>query len=246
METELIIPRIRDAIRLCDTSSMPKFVGFLTSAEAATAASFASKQNCEWQLFGGYDGAERVYFGVFPDWCEDKGGFYPIASVTFTFRCQDRLTHRDFLGALMSLGIERQTVGDILIEEGRAVVFLSRDIFECVMNGIAKVANVGVGISEGFIYPLPGASQLKDITDTVASARLDCIVAALVNCSRGQAATLVEDGLVAVNSVCVEKTVKTVKNGDKITVRGKGKFVIDSVEDRTRKDRIILKAKKYM
>ncbi len=246
METELIIPRIRDAIRLCDTSSMPKFVGFLTASEAAIAAEFVSKLGCNAELFGGYDGAERVYFGIFPDWCEDKDAFFPIATVTFSYRRQDKLTHRDFLGALMALGIERQTVGDILIEEGRAIAFLSRDIVKCVLSGITKVASVGVSLSEGFQYPLPGASSMKEITDTVASTRLDCIVAALLKCSRGQAATFIEDGLVAVNSVCVEKTVKAVRNGDKITVRGKGKFVIDSVEDRTRKDRIILKAKKYM
>ncbi len=246
MEAEYVLPRIGDAIRLCDTSSTPRFVGFLTSTQSAEAVAFAAKIDCKWELFGGYEGAERMYFGVFPKWCEDGMGFWPIIPITFTFRRQDKLTHRDFLGALMSLGIERQTVGDILIEEGRAVAFFSRDIVKCVISSITKVSNVGVRLKEGFEYPLPGASSMKDMTNTVASARLDCVVAALINCSRGQAVTLIEDGLVAVNSICTEKTVKIVKNGDRITVRGKGKFVIDSVEDRTRKDRIILKAKKYM
>ena len=64
METELIIPRIRDAIRLCDTSSMPKFVGFLTASEAAIAAEFGSKIGCNAELFGGYDGKLPTAEGI--------------------------------------------------------------------------------------------------------------------------------------------------------------------------------------
>ena len=246
MEKDLLIPRIRDAVRLCDASSMPKFVGFLTPSQTAEVASYLEKQGRNFEFYGGYDNAERVYFGVYPEWCEDKTSFYPITAVTFSFRKQDILTHRDFLGALMSLGIVRESVGDILIEEGRAVVFLSNEILKCVLNGITKVKNVGVTVAEAVEFPLPEASKMKDLTATVASCRLDCIVAALINCSRGQAAEYIRDGFVSVNSLCILKTVKNVCNKDRITVRGKGKFIIDSVDDRTRKDRIVLKAKKYM
>ncbi len=246
MENDLLIPRIKDAIRLCDSSSMPKFVGFLSSEQAATALKTAERTPCRFELFGGYDSAERVVFGAFPEWCEDTASFMPIVAITFSFRKQDKLTHRDFLGALMSLGITRDTVGDILIEEGRAVAFLLREIVPTVLNGISKIANVGVTLCEGFTEPLPGAGKMLDITDTVASLRLDCVVSALLNCSRNEAATLITEKAVSVNSICVEKTVKTVTAGDKITVRRRGKFLILSVSDRTRKDRIVLKAKKYI
>jgi RNA-binding protein YlmH len=246
MDSELLIARIRDAIRLCDTSGMPKFVGFLTAEEAAIAEKTAKNELGRYELFGGYDAAERVVFGAFPDWCEDKAAFSPITSVTFSYRAQDRLSHRDILGALMSLGIRRETVGDILIEEGRAVAFLQRDILPAVLDGIIKIGRVGVTATEGFNEPLPEMGKMLDITDTVASLRLDCVVSALLSCSRGDATELILDGAVSVNSVLVEKCVKTVSAGDKITVRRKGKFIIDSVSERTRKDRIVLKAKKYI
>ena len=86
----------------------------------------------------------------------------------------------------------------------------------------------------------------KEFSDTVASERLDCIVASLAGCSRKLAAELIEGKMVFVNSVCTDKTVKTVKNGDKITIRGKGKFIIESLDGRTKKDRLIINAKKYI
>lgn len=246
MNSELLIPRIKDLIRLSETSSMPRFIGFLTAAEAAESVSVAKALGCRFEIFGGYENSERVFFGVFPDWCEDRSSFWPIEAVTFSYRTQDKLSHRDFLGALMSLGITRETVGDILVEDGRAVAFITRDILSAVQNGVDKIGRVGVTVSKGFSNPLPEASAMVELTDTVASLRLDSVVAALIKSSRTKAAALIEEGLVAVNSLCVEKTVKNVSVGDKITVRGYGKFVIDSADGRTKKDRIVLKAKKYI
>ena len=245
MKRNLLAPRVRDAVRLCETSSMPRFIGFLTAEEAAEAVGAIRGLNCKYELFGGYDNAERVFFGVFPDWCEDKSSFWPIEAVTFTFRGQDKLSHRDFLGALMSLGITRETVGDILIEEGRAVVFLNRDILSAVLDGIEKIGRVGVTLKVGFIEPLPGASLMTEITETVASMRLDSVVAALLKTSRSRAVALIEEGLVSLNSIATAKTTRIVNSGDKLTVRGYGKFIIESAKDRTKKDRIVLIAKKY-
>lgn len=246
MDSALFIPRILDAVRLCDASSMPKFVGFLTPAEAAEADNAVKKLACTCSFFGGYKEAERVYFGVFPDWCEDREDFFPISPLTFTFRACDRLTHRDFLGALMSLGIVREAVGDILIEEGRTVVFLNSELSDFVSTQLTKVGRVGVKCEKSVTLPLPGGSKLEPITDTVASTRLDCVVASLARCSRGQAAELIADGLVTVNSFCVTKAVKTVYDGDRISIRGKGRFLIDSVSGRSKKDRVILLANKYL
>ena len=246
MESTLLEARTKDAIRLSNTSSMPKFIGFLTPDEAARVETEARKHRCLFKFFGGYDNAERVYFGVYPDWCEGRENFYPITSITFRYRVSDHLSHRDFLGSLMALGIERETVGDILVEEGRTVAFVSRDIAKHIIDSIEKIGNVGVILEEGHSLPLPCISKMLEITDTVASARLDCIVSALSNISRNRAAEIINECLVSVNSVTIQKIVKNISNGDKITVRGKGKFIIESLVDQTKKGRIILRAKKYI
>ena len=246
MEIELLIPRINDAVRLCETSQTPKFVGFLTSSEVAEVEKFSKKFTTRYSFFGGYDQAERLIFGAFPEWCEEENQLFPITPITFTYRECDILSHRDFLGALMSLGLTRETVGDILVEKGRAVAFLNSDIADFVLSQLDKVARVGVKVEKGYNMPLPNMSGFEEITSTVASPRLDCVVASLCGSSRAQAEELILNSAVLVNSVCVTKTVKTVMQGDKITIRKKGKFIIESLSQKTKKNRVILIAKKYV
>ncbi|MBR6572341.1 MAG: hypothetical protein IKK77_01305 [Clostridia bacterium] len=246
MELDLLIPRINDAIRICETSQAPKFVGFLTSNEVAEIEKNLKSIITKYSFYGGYDEAERLFFGAFPEWCDERQELFPITPVTFTYRECDALSHRDFLGALMSLGLTRETVGDILVEKGRAVAFLSSDIADYVLSQLDKIARVGVKVEKGYSMPLPNMSGFEEITDTVASPRLDCVVASLSKSSRAQAEEFILNGFVSVNSVCVTKTVKTVNEGDKITIRRKGKFLIESLAQKTKKNRVILIAKKYV
>ena len=146
----------------------------------------------------------------------------------------------------MALGIKRETVGDILIENGRAVVFVLDDIADYILSEVSKIGRIGVTLFSGFEEPLPQRNELKEFTETVASLRLDCVVSAIAGISRGLATEKINNGFVAINSVTVEKSTKLVTNGDIITVRGSGKFIIDASTDRTKKDRIILKYKKYV
>ncbi len=246
MESSLVAARIADAVRLCNNASFPKFVGFLRPEEVAQAKTVADKLGCKYCLFGGYESAERMFFGAFPDWCDEPEDYFPITPVTILLKNAETLSHRHFLGALLSLGIKREAVGDILIEKGRAVAFLNSEIAPFVKEQLTKVANVGVSVSEGFTASLPGLSGFETFSATVASSRLDCVVGALLKSSRSRASELILEKLVSVNSVLTDKTVKAVRSGDTITVRGKGKFIIESLDGRTKKDRIILVAKKYI
>lgn len=243
MDIKLLPARVDDLKKLCDKSNSPKFIGFLTAEEAAVAVK-QFKAGDQYSLSGGYDNAERVMLGILPDWCEEP--VFPIKPITFTYRECDALSHRDFLGALMALGIMRETVGDILVEKGRAVAFVTDDVSKFVLTQIEKIGNVGVTLTEGFVEPLPNASKKQSFSVTVASVRLDCIVAALCGTSRGDATEKIADGYVSVNSVCVTKPTVNVKAEDKITVRKRGKFEITSCDEHSKKGRIILKYDKYI
>jgi RNA-binding protein YlmH len=244
METDLLRDRVFDTVGICQRTDRPKFLGFLSLEETAFVENTVSKLKANYKFFGGYQDAQRVMLGCFPEWeCEWE---FPITAITLTFRKNDSLTHRDILGSLMALGLKRETVGDILIETARAVVFLTDETTDYVINQITKIGRVGVEIKKGFKTPLPAAGVLSDFSSTVSSERLDCVVAALIGASRKTACEKIEQALVSVNSIVSQKPTLKVRAGDVVTVRSKGKFIVDSIEDKTKKDRLILRYKKYV
>ncbi len=244
METDLLRDRIYDTVSIALSSGRPKFLGFLSLEQAVLAENTVSKLDVDFKLYGGFNGAQRVMLGCFPEWDNEKA--FPITAITAEFRKADKLTHRDVLGSLMALGLKREVVGDILTEDGRAVMFLTAETAEYVIGQITRIGRVGVTLKKGYSEPLPDFGELKEFSVTVASERLDCVVSALIGASRSLAAEKIEQSLVTVNSVITEKITARVSSGDVISIRSKGKFIIESLEEKTRKDRIILKYKKYV
>ncbi len=244
MESELLIARINDTFEIALKTNKPKFFGFLSREQVSLAEQILKKRNAEFMLWGGFSSAQRQILLCKPDWCDDVD--FPISAVTFTFRGEDKLHHRDFLGALMSLGITRESVGDILVEDGRAVVFLKNEVLPFVVSNVDKIGRVGVNLSVGFSEPLPENDKLITSSVTVSSLRLDCVVSALAPVSRGKADEMIQLGLVSVNSLVCEKNTKQISSGDVITIRSKGKFIIESTVMKTKKDRTVLEFKKYI
>lgn len=243
MDINLLPARIDDLKSLCEKTNSPKYIGFLSAEETAAALRRFSLSD-RYSLFGGYDGADRVIIGVMPQWCEEL--VFPIKAITFTYRECDLLSHRDFLGALMSLGITRESIGDILVEKGRAVVFVLDNISKFVLSQIEKVGNVGVKLSEGYTAPFPQLGKKESFSITVASMRIDCIVSSLCGISRKDATQKITDGMVQINSIGVYKTTTIAKAGDKIAIRKSGKYEVVSCDEFSKKGRIILKYNKYV
>ncbi len=235
--------KLEDARRLSELRNIPKFVGFLSPSELAEGTKPLNSYG--YGVFGGYEGAERSYIGFFPQWCEPKEELYPITPITFSYRQADELSHRDFLGSVMALGLQRSTVGDILIEKGRAVMFVSSEVADYIITQLSKVGRVGITLKKGYDLPLPQMGGFQEGSTTVASLRLDCVVSALTGKSRGSAQELIVGGLISVNSLSSEKTTATVKSGDVLSIRGCGKFSIVSENELSKKGRIILRWKKY-
>lgn len=244
METDLLKDRIFDTVGICNRTDRPKFLGFLSLEQRAFAENIISKLDANYRFFGGFEGAQRVMLGCFPNW--ESEWEFPITAITFTFRKTDVLTHRDFLGSLMALGLKREAVGDILVEKARAVVLLTDETADYVLSQITKIGRTGVELKKGFGEPLPEAGKLSEFSSTVSSERLDCVVSALIGASRKTACEKIEESLVTLNSVPVQKPTLKVKSGDVVTVRSKGKFIIESLEEKTKKDRLVLRYKKYI
>lgn len=244
MEPKFLKERLFCLKGQCENSGKPQFIGFLNEEEAVFAKQLIG-ENEGFMFFGGYEGASRVFLGAFPKNIPPSERAFPIWGVTVTYRTLDVLSHRDFLGAVLSLGIKRETVGDILIENGRAVIFLTDSVARLICRELTTVGRVGVKVADNFFFPLPKTADRISQNLTVSSMRLDCVVAAICSVSRNTANELIDEKRVSVNSLICEKPTRTINSGDKITVRGMGKFTVGQTTGETRKGRIKIIIEKY-
>ena len=243
-EERYLSAHIADLHRLSVKSGVPRFSAFLNEREAAVAENSVKGTPC---FYGGYDGAARVICGFIEDTYAEEllpSDIFPVSPLTFLFRKTDKLSHRDFLGAILSLGIKRELVGDILTEEGYAVVFVHNTAAELV-RAMDKIGKVGVSCEEGITRPLP-EQQTKRIDTTVSSLRLDCIVSAAINTSREKSALLIKSGQVNADfSPCLNVSAE-VKENTVISVRGSGRYRLSEILGQTRKGRIRIIIEKYI
>lgn len=238
--------RLWDAVERALRDLTPQFVGFLDEHQAKEAAAVLEKQPEGFlSFFGGYPGAERVMLGLFPS-CPSDSALFPLKAVTANFPKNYSLSHRDILGTVMSLGVQRETVGDILVEQGRAVFFCRSEIAPLLLQEIDTIGGVGVKLQEGAQDPLPPLASFLVLNDTISSPRLDCIVAVLARTSRGTASELIKRELVSVNHAVARSVSLDVKENDVLSIRGYGKFRIDSIGPLTRKQRLRFSARKYI
>jgi RNA-binding protein YlmH len=239
--------KLRDAVRLAQSSGRPRFVGFLDERQAVAAQKLMLNIIFKnYMLWGGHDDSERVVFGAFPDFLAPDAGVFPVTAITAAFRPCDSLSHRDFLGALLANGIVRETLGDILVGEGRCVLFVRSEIADFILSQTTKIGRVGVQLTAGASEPMPEGSHFEEFSTVVASARLDCIVAAAIGISREKSSELIGAGLVMLNHKVNTSVSASVAQGSKLSIRGKGRFVLDRLGPITKKGRLSIAVRKYI
>ncbi len=235
--------RIEDSFRLCDRRQFPCFYGFLDLTEqAAVRAMLAHEQ--DWLFYGGYPEAERQIFAAYPSYMMADEVVFPLCSLAFHYRPERALSHRDFLGTLLSVGLRREKIGDILCGEGLAVVYIWEDLVDFVCDQITKIGGEGVRITPYYDGKLPLHKEYKELTETVASPRLDGIVKALLHCSREEAARLVRLGYVSVDHVICEDVAAQIAAPCTVSVKGSGRYLLDRLGPPTKKGRLAMSARK--
>lgn len=240
--------RIEDTVRLCDKRGAPCFLGFLDLREQAEAQGILRSLVTDEQIafFGGYPDAERTVLSVSPPYYRAEESDFPLRTVAFRYRTQKKLTHRDVLGTLMSLGIRRDAVGDILCGDGISVTFLREEIAAYVCEQVDRIGGEGVTIIADYDGELPISIEYESRHETIASARLDSVIKALIRVSREQAAELIRIGAVSLNHQCVDSVSKSISEGDILSVRGYGRYYIDQIGPVTKKGRLALYARRRL
>ena len=163
---------------------------------------------------------------------------YPIACLKIeplTPKFAEALSHRDFLGAIMNLGIERDTIGDIFVQEKSAVLFCQESMAPYLLDYLEQVKHTHVRCSMTEAVVELQSPSLESVTLSVASPRIDGVVSKLYNIARSQSLELFRAGRVFVDGRLMENNSYALKNGNSVTVRGFGKFIYTGEQGETRK-----------
>ena len=221
---------------------------FLTLREQELARCFFGKEE-GLVFFGGFSDAERKKLCFLPDYLDEaylwEDG--PVVCLRAEYYAGDSLNHRDFLGALMGMGISRESVGDICVSEGKCDFFVSREISRFLTESFQNAGRTYLHVKQ---VPLREAeipaAHTKEIRDTVSSVRLDSIVSSGFRISRGQAALAIRGGKAMVDGLPCEKPDKILSEGNTVSVRGMGKIRLEKIGDQTRKGRIAVTISRYV
>ncbi len=199
-----------------------------------------------YETYGGYDLSERQMAAFLPDaLCFT----YPIRAIHISpvnRRFAEDLTHRDYLGALMNLGIERCKLGDILIDEKDAVIFAREEIAEYIKENFLRIRHTQVTGRIQDTADITYTPRFDVIKGTVPSVRLDTVLSVAYPLSRSKLIPLIEGGKTYVNGKLITSNGYHLKAGDIISVRGSGRIVFESVLSETKKGRYLISVKKYI
>lgn len=218
------------------------FTGFLSLAEQESFWQCSGQiAQDNFSLFGGMEDAERVMirFGNLKELGYEQE--FPIVCIHLyppQKKFAEDLTHRDFLGALMNLGIERSLLGDILVQDREAWLFCNESIAPFLMENLTRVRHTNVNCEVQEELPEICKRQLEIREFTVASERIDAVVSRLYNIARSNGAALFTTDKVWVNGRLMEKTTYLLKPQDVVSVRGFGKFVYYGTTRETKKGRL--------
>ena len=248
-EDRLLLAKLWDKIHAGIRKNIPAHTHFLSPRELEMAKYlFGEPEGLH--TFGGYEDAERKMLIYLPEYLDESALFEedsPCICLRATFYQGDSPNHRDFLGALMGAGIGRETVGDICVNKGSCDFFVTQEIAPYILQNFTSAGRTKLHLEQ---IPLSEVNiadpEVKEIKDTLASLRLDSVISSGFRIGRSLAAQYVTAGKAAIDGLPCEKPDKPVSEGMKISVRGLGKIKLQSVNGRTKKDRISVVIHRYV
>ena len=239
---EEFVKRIYDQIDQMQRYRRICITPFFTPEEAAITQTICGK-HILYRMDGGYQGAQRVRFAFLP--YEDDIPEFPTICLKATYSDTfTKITHRDVLGAIMHAGIERDMIGDLIIENDRIYIFCDAMVENYLSCNLTKIKRCSVHFQrceETIIHE----QKLIYETKIVSSLRLDVLVSTLAHTSRGKASELIRGGLVKVNDTIQQQSSTMLKENSTISIRGKGRFTFVSITNKTKKDHLVIEIARF-
>ena len=198
--------------------------------------------------FGGYDYSERQMVAFLPDaLCYDYE--YPISILKISplqKKFSEKLSHRDYLGSILNLGIERSKIGDILVEDDYAIIFVHDSLENFMLEEVTRIRHTSVMITPLQNQEFHYVPKVEEIKGSVSSVRLDSLLALAFHSSRSKLVAYIEGGKVFVNGKLITSNGYQVKENDIISVRGLGRFRYKETSAQTKKGRCFVTIELYV
>ena len=248
MENAELLRRAEDLANRCERKNTLTCAGFFTPAECYTLRQWLNTRPEPLALlFGGKDECERQMLFFFPEYLEpdnfDFSEYFRAVKIKSYFGSP---SHRDYLGAILNLGIRRESLGDLFVREDTAWLYCLPAVVPVLTEELTRVGRCSVKAAECALDEVPAPERkVRPVSFTVKSPRLDAVVSGMFGVSRSTAADAIRLGLVALNYSPCEKPDAGIKEGDTISFRGHGKGTIAADGGRSRKDRIFINAEIY-
>ena len=246
-EESILLKHFEDLSKTSFNKGFPTYSGFLTLHEQSLLSQ--AKLSTKYTFVGGYDYAERKMVCFYDDFMPKYHPYSVLIVEAQNSKFADSLTHRDYLGALMNLGIERDVLGDMIkISEQSTYIICKESIADFIVDNCRTVKHTSVVcriIPADELAGLEIVPSFEEITGSVSSFRLDCILALAFRKSRTQIGDLIKSGNVFVNSRLVENASYQLKQGETVSARGFGKFIFADEGGTSKKGKLYVTLKKF-
>ena len=254
-DDKILLSHILDKIEISKKKQEIQITDFLDMYQIVLVRNFLKKINFSEFIFnGGFENSERKVAIFYPENIEEdevNQEFLKkckIIKITLPEEEKGKYVHRNYLGGIIKLGIKREKVGDILVFEDGADIVVKEETAQILTNELktlTRFSNSILQVKEISEIRKPEIKK-EEINIIVPSLRLDNIVSDLARTSRNKAVQILNQERVFVNGQNEIKPSKSIKVGDKITVRGKGRFVVKQIEGTTRSGRTVLLIEKFV
>ncbi len=239
---KMFVGRICELAERSRNAQSLEYTDFLNPAELElTEIAINSYPDLSFESYGGYEGAERHIVAIYPTRCSWLEPELDVEAIKITPKAKVVLTHRDYLGALVNTGLKRKVLGDIQVREEFAYVIVKRNISDYLKTNLSQVGSSPVIVDYVDLSEIsPKEEKYNTSVITVASMRLDSVVAKAFQLSRGAAANFIRQGRVKVNHRPVESASHELSQGDVLSCKGRGRCTVTKVLGQTKKGRIKL------
>ncbi len=237
---KITIRRILDKIEQTLQKHTIESTNFLNPHEIYLAKSVLNRfSDLNYLISGGYEKAERKIITIYPEYYFEDDIDIAVSPLKISGEIK-HLTHKDYLGSVLSLGLERDKIGDILIYKEYSIVMVKKELENYIIFNLNKIKNINVKTSISAIEEIKAPEmKYKESIEFLLSLRLDSIISATFNLSRKESFKIIKREDVKVNFELIDKPSREIQIGDLISVRGFGRFILYDIKGKSKGDRFI-------